>query len=108
MRKNKAWREMEANYKKWIDLRDCGNADHLTDKDGNFISENPRSEGKISIGYLEDSCQWIFYRKDLTDQEKLSRILIIENILNELIKKSIQNCTYVPYWSTKLKEEKGL
>lgn len=85
-------------------LRECGNADHLEDENGNFKSEYPHENGKFSIGYIEDACQWIFYRNDLTNEEKLERILNLENIIHELLNKSFDmKITYEPTWSTKLK-----
>lgn len=92
--------------KKFLDfkkLRECGNADHLEDENGNFKSEYPREKGKISIGYIEDVCQWTYYRKDLTNDEKLETILKLENIIQNMLNRSDMKMNYIPTWSTKLK-----
>lgn len=109
MRKSKKYREYESelieSHRRYVYLRECGNADHLNDKNGNFISSSPRGEGTVSIGYLEDACQWLFYRKDLDDEDRLRRILIIEGIIVKLL----NGINYIPYWSPKVnvtKEEK--
>lgn len=102
MRKSKKYKEYESElltaHRKYVELRECGNADHLTDENGDFISSSPHGDGKMSIGYLEDACQWLFYRDDLDDVDKLSRILVIENIIVKLL----NGINYIPHWSAKL------
>jgi hypothetical protein len=93
--------EWSKNILRLQKLKECGNADHLEDENGNFKSEYPREKGKISIGYIEDVCQWTYYRKDLTNDEKLETILKLENMIQDLL--SDMKIIYIPTWSTKLK-----
>ena len=100
--------EQIANTKKLIELRECGNADHLTNEKGEFVSQFPHGDGKISIGYLEDLCQWVFYHNDMTRDEKLTKILDVENLIQEVLNRgelSQMKINYKPTWSTKLKNE---
>lgn len=85
-------------HKKYTELRNCGNADHLTNDDGSFKPSFPKTPGTISIGYLEEACQWTFYRKDITDEVKLQKLTILENIIQQLL----GGINYIPTWSKKL------
>ncbi len=100
MKKNKFW--MDEDYKQFIKMRDCGNADHLTGENGEFVSTFPRTPGTMSIGHLEEACQWTYYRKDLTYDEKMEKLLVLEG----LIQKLLGDINYHPTWSIKLHEEK--
>lgn len=82
--------------------RNCGNADHLTGEKGEFKSEFPHGDGVISIGYLEDACQWIYYHNDLTDVEKIKRTLSLEKMIQDYLGDGIN---YIPTWSRKLKRK---
>lgn len=82
-------------------LRACGNADHLSDENGNFITEFPFGDGEISIGALEDLCQFVYYKNNTTNAEKLQQILSLENMIQE----HLGELTYIPTWSTELKDE---
>lgn len=77
-------------------LRECGNADHLEDENGFFKSDMPHGDG-YSIGYLEDLCQWLYYRDDLTEDKRLENILNVESVIQNLL----GELRYVPYWSKK-------
>lgn len=72
----------------------------LCDEDGNFVSSHPGGPGTgiISIGYLEEVCEWLYYHNDLTPEEKRSRILLMEG----QIRKHLNGINYIPTWSTKL------
>lgn len=85
-------------YNKYFTLRNCGNADHLTNKDGTFKPTTIKTPGQVSFLYLEEACQWLFYRKDLDYYEKMKKILTIESIIEKLL----NPIKYVPYWSHKL------
>lgn len=90
-----------------LKLRECGNADHLTDKDGNFTSSYPHGNGSYSIGYLEDLCQWVYYHNSMNKEEKIKTILDIENIISEHLSNgnvSKMKINYKPTWSVKLME----
>ena len=109
MKKSKNYKEYEAEliatYNKAKELRECGNADHLCDENGEFISANPHDDGHVSIGYLEDICQWLFYHNNIEFEEKLDKIQRIER----MIEKYLNGIHYIPYWSAKLnvtKDEK--
>lgn len=78
-------------------LRECGNADHLTDENGNFKSTFDIPDDKMCIGKLEEAMQWVFYQKDFSTDEKLKRILTLEGLAQRLL----GEINYVPYWSTK-------
>lgn len=56
---------------------------------------------KFQFGYIEDVCQWTFYRKDLTNDQKIETILKLENMIQNLLNDVKIN--YIPIWSTKLK-----
>jgi len=91
-------KELSDTYDKYITLRNCGNADQLTDEDGSFKPTVSRKDGVISIGYLEEACQWAFYHKDLSYIKKMEKILALE----EIIQHFLGGINYVPYWSHKL------
>lgn len=67
-----------------------------------FKSEFPHGNGFISLGYLEDLCKFIYEHPDLTDEDKLERILILEGIIEHRITE--MKAKYVPTWSPKLKK----
>ena len=85
-------------HDKYIALRNCGNADQLTNEDGSFKSTLSLKEDEISIGYLEEACQWAFYHKDFSYIEKIEKILALEGIIQNLL----GGINYVTYWSHKL------
>jgi len=98
MKKRNIDSELIETYNKYIKQRDCGNADHLTNEDGTFKSTLIKTPGHVSVGYLEEGCQWLFYRKDLDYIKKLEKILTLESIIEKLL----NPIKYVPYWSHKL------
>lgn len=82
----------------------------LTNSKGEFVSEYPGEIGKgFSIGYLEDLCEWTFYRKDKTDEKKLEQILGLEAIIRKMLTDGSlveYKVNYIPTWSTKLYKKK--
>jgi hypothetical protein len=63
-------------------------------------------EGKISISYLEELCEWVYYHDVYTDEEKLKHILSCETMIRDLIDKLVSpKCGYKPTWSPKIKDK---
>jgi hypothetical protein len=83
-----------------IKFRECGNAEHLTDENGNFKSTFDIPKDTMCIGKLEEAMQWVFYQKEFEDDDKLKRILKLEEVAQHLL----GGINYVPYWSKKLNE----
>jgi len=101
-KKEKAFRDdLQTLYDTMMKRRNCGNADHLTDENGAFKSDMPHKKGEVSIAYLEDVCQWLYYHNNLTREEKLERILKIEAMIQDLLG-GPNNIRYIPYWSARL------
>lgn len=80
--------------------------EELTDKDGNFKSKYPGGPEKgYSLGYLEELCEWLYVHDDLTNDEKLLQILVIEDLIEKSLKESNVSSfpiNYIRTWSTKL------
>jgi len=83
----------------------------LVTPDGGFKSEFPGGKGKgYSIGYLEEVCEWLYHHDNMTDEEKLKKILSIEKIIKDMLNsgeimgKGIP-IKYIPTWSTKLNKK---
>lgn len=76
--------------------------ERLCDKDGNFISSCPGGPGtgSISIGYLEELCEWVYHYADLPKEEILNRILALEDITRKHL--SDMGIGFIPTWSKKL------
>jgi len=77
----------------------------FTGPNGEFQSTHKLEPGTVTIGYLEELLEWLFYHNNLTYDEKLEKILNIEGMIIELLKDSFTPA-YVEYttWSTKLKK----
>jgi len=73
--------------------------------EGEFVPSIPRDEGTISIGFLEELCEWIYYHDALTDDEKMERILDMEKIIVRLLADIMPGCGFKPTWS-KMQEKK--
>lgn len=98
-RKEKEYRKnLLEEHAKMMELRECGNADHLTDENGDFKSTFDIPPDAICIGKLEEAMQWVFYHKEFDHDDKLRRILKLEN----LVQQALGGIHYVPYWSKKL------
>ena len=82
----------------------------LTNSKGEFVSEYPGEIGKgFSIGYLEDLCEWVYYRKDRTYEQKLEQTLGIEAIIRKMLTDGSlieHKVNYIPTWSKKLYKKK--
>lgn len=52
--------------------------------DGGFLPSVEPAPGMISINYLEELCEWIFYHDDMTPEEKLGHIKSMESIVDEI------------------------
>jgi hypothetical protein len=80
---------------------------HLyADENGDFKSNIKLPKGRTNIAYIEQAVLWIYTHPDLTEQEKLERILSAENIIHDLLNE--MNIEYIPTYSTKLKTEISL
>jgi hypothetical protein len=77
----------------------------FTGPNGEFQSTYQLEPGTVTIGYLEELLEWLFYHNNLTYDEKLEKILNIEGMIIELLNDSFAPA-YVEYttWSTKLKK----
>ena len=85
-------------------------ADRLNDSEGSFISQYP----KISIGFLEELCEWVCFHNNMTEDQKIEYILGIE----EQIRKHLSGETegrkvskfainYIPTWSKYFEKNKS-
>jgi hypothetical protein len=70
----------------------------------------PHDKDTISIGYLDEVCEWIFNHPDIEKEDKLQRILALEKIIQGLLNgETLERpplgikCRYIPTWSPKLK-----
>lgn len=71
-------------------------------KNGEFVPTIPRKDNEtISIGYLEELCEYVFYHNNKTNEEKLKEILELEKIIERLLSK--MKIKYKPSWSVKAK-----
>ena len=78
----------------------------LFNTDGSFKPTNIASEGYTSIEYLEEICEWTFYRKDINPTEKLNNILNVEKIITDVLSNNYGiKINYVPNWSEKMKKD---
>ena len=84
------------------------NAQRLVGEDGYFKSQYPGGNGKYSIGFLEEMCEFVIYITDLVYDEKLEKVLELENIIQKMLngENSERAINYIPTWSTKLKSTK--
>ena len=99
--------ELLEYHRKYVELQNCGNANHLMDENGNFKPTQEIPKGQMSIGCLEECCQWLYYHPDFNDNEdeRLKRILTIESIIKNLIGE--MGFGYTPTWSIKYNNEKS-
>jgi len=95
-------------------IKENKDPNRLIGPDGEFVSSFPGGPGSdvISIGYLEELCEWVFYHNDMPEDLKLSRILALENEIQHLLNGTEDGkpmmgipCRYIPTWSTKLIEK---
>lgn len=80
----------------------------LVGPDGEFVSSYKCDEDTISIGYLDELCEYTFYHNNKTDKVKLKEIKLLEGVIQDLLNKMIVNgCKYIPTWSKKLERKIG-
>jgi len=84
--------------------------EELTDKDGNFKSKYPgdTNEGKYTLGYMEELCEWLYVHDVLSNEEKVVQIMAIEDLIEKALKEgniSSFPINYIRTWSTKLKNK---
>jgi len=84
---------------------------------GEFVPSIPKEPGFVSINYLEEASEWIYFHEDLTDLDKLKRIKTLEFIIQDILNggegteqgswkpPSKMKIKYIPTWSTKLKKD---
>jgi hypothetical protein len=83
----------------------------FTGPDGEFISTFKKEPGKITIGYLEELLEWLYYHDNIDNDEKMKNILVIEEMISKLLKDSNMvrgGINYVPTWSVKLKKDMNI
>lgn len=77
---------------------------HLyADENGDFKSTVVLADGQISMAYVEQIILWIYTHPDLTDEEKLERILNVETINHRIC--GDMGIKFIPTYSTKLKKK---
>jgi hypothetical protein len=89
-------------------LKRFNESKRFTGPDGEFQPTTPKKDGEISIGYCEELLEWLYYNDDLDDDDKLERILKIENLIQKLLKKMFAGDRYPiykPTWSVKLQND---
>jgi hypothetical protein len=89
-----------------IDITDIINdPERLCDENGNFVSSCPGGPdtGTISIGYLEELCEWVYHFADLPKQELLQQILALEECTRQHLKE--MGIGFVPTWSKKIQTD---
>jgi hypothetical protein len=79
----------------------------FVDENGFFKPSVPLPKGKISIGYLDELCEFVYYGDD-PDTKKMESILGLEDyirtILNDHIVSSM-DINFIPTWSKKLEKQ---
>ena len=78
----------------------------FTGPNGEFQSTHQLEPGHITIGYLEEMLEWLFYHNNMSKKEKLENILNVESMIKDLVKSQFDpvNAEYTPTWSKKLKK----
>ncbi len=77
----------------------------LVGPNGEFVSSYHMDEDTITIGYLEELCEWLYYHDALTYKQKLRRLKAIEGMIRKHLAGghvSSMKINYIPTWSTKL------
>ena len=83
----------------------------FTGTDGEFVSTFKNEPGKTSIGYLEELLEWLYYHDNIDNDEKLEKILGLEEMISKFLKNSDMvrgGINYIPTWSVKLKKDMGI
>jgi hypothetical protein len=92
-------------------LKTFENSNRFVGPDGEFKPTKERKDGEISIGYLEELCEYLYYHDNITNEEKLEHILNMEKIIRNLLSGDTfmkGGIRYRPTWSVKLKKDMGI
>lgn len=74
----------------------------LFNEDGSFKPSVEKKPNEVTIQYLEEVCEWVYYRDDISDDIKLEQILEVENIIKNVLKRGFGfEINYIPTWSAK-------
>lgn len=90
------------------------NTKRFVGPDGEFQPTHQPKEGTITIGYLEELLEWLYYHDDITDSDKMEKILSIESMVQDLLNGGGGRAmvrggiTYRPTWSKRLKKDLGI
>lgn len=90
----------------------------LVGPNGEFVSSFPGNpdESILSIGYIEELCEWVYHHNNMTSAEKLFFITGLEAVISEKFSGEDENgkikedsdlpfgfpIKYIPTWSKKL------
>ena len=90
------------------------NTKRFVGPDGGFKPTYQPKKGTMTIGYLEELLEWLYYHDNITDEEKMQNILNIEKMIQDLLNgkggRSMVSggITYRPTWSKRLKKDLGI
>ncbi len=88
----------------------------LVGPNGEFVSSFPKNGNTVTVGHLEELCEWIYHHNNMTNAEKLERITQVEGMIGMYFSGEDENgnliheddmpfgmpVKYVPTWSKKL------
>lgn len=88
----------------------------LVGPNGEFVSSFPANENVLTIGYIEELCEWVYHHNNMTDAEKLEYITQLEGIIAKHLSGEDETgklmsedempfgmpVNYIPTWSKKL------
>lgn len=81
--------------------------DHFAGQDGDFEPTTQPKKGEMTIQYLEELLEWLYYT-DSDNLEKYEKILGIEELIQKLLNRGKfvpGRLNYNPTWSKKLEKE---
>lgn len=98
-----------------ITQEEIDKAERLIGEDDHFKSQYPGSTitGEYSIGFLEELCEYVVCLTDLSYEDKLEKVLGIEDIIRKMLNGEFDEnkrpmvrggINYHPTWSKKLTE----
>jgi hypothetical protein len=84
----------------------------FTGPDGEFVSTFEKKDGTVSIGFLEELLEWVYFHNNKEDSDKLKEIEGLENMIQKMLdgegdgkpRFGIKG-TYVRTWSIRLKKD---
>ena len=53
----------------------------LAGPNGEFVSSFPKNGNTVTVGHLEELCEWIYHHNNMTNAEKLERITQVEGMI---------------------------